>query len=169
MISLAGISTKLVVATGFLFMVSNALSADFAIVVVRGRTADGLTHGTLYANGEMLGACFENDRKKIPKGKYNGVLRQSSGKNFVQGPGGKLGTSGDFLLEIAGVKDRTDILFHAGTKPEHSDGCILCGGAIQENSTWKAPEVLRKLRLLFFDGQDSPIMSPSKTITIEIK
>lgn len=104
-------------------------SEEFLIRIKRSATAkDGLLSGELSVNGESLGTCYENADKMIPKGTYKGVLRYASGKNFVQGPGGVLGHSGDFLVEVAEVPHRTDILFHAGNKKEHSEGCILCGG-----------------------------------------
>lgn len=151
-----------------------AITADrqtFKVVVQRQKTEGGLVIGKLSADGQDLGTCYENAAKKIPAGTYKGVLQTSSQKNFVQGPGGKLGHSGDFLLEVAGVPGRTDILFHAGNKPEHSEGCIMGGPATTDAKTGEhfAPEALRKLRLLFYDGQDRPNGSPDKAITIEIR
>ena len=94
----------------------------------------GLTIGKLSVNGQELGPCYENADKQIPAGAYGGVLRYTSQKYFVQSPGGKLGKTGDFLLEVARVPGRTDILFHAGNKAEHSMGCILCGPASTDSS-----------------------------------
>lgn len=87
----------------------------FAVVIQRSAAMDGLLHGKIFVNGEEIGATYENEEKKIPAGAYKGVLRTKSMKNFVQGPGAKLGKTGDFLLEISGVPKRTDILIHAGS------------------------------------------------------
>lgn len=142
----------------------------FAVVIQRTSTKDGLLNGKISVNGEAIGTTHENAEKKIPAGTYNGVLRTMSMKNFVQGPGGKLGKSGDFLLEIDGVPKRTDILLHAGNKPEHSEGCVMLGPATKNSAGDSiAPDALKKLRLLFYDGEDSPTATPKKTITVEVK
>jgi len=74
--------------------------------------------------GEILvkGITFDTielpwkDNKKniscIPPGVYTWqkIKRTSNGKN---------------ALYIRGVKDRTEILIHYGTMPQHSEGCIL--------------------------------------------
>ena len=148
----------------------SAESKTFAIVVQRENSQDGLVIGNISVNGQKIGTTYENAEKKIPAGTYKGILRYKSSKNFVQGPGGKLGKSGDFLLEIAGVPMRTDILFHAGNKPEHSEGCIMLGPATREPKTNDpiAPEALKKLRVLFYDGADSPNATPDKAITVEV-
>lgn len=142
----------------------------FAIVVKREKSQDGLLVGKVSVNGQAIGTSYENEEKQIPAGTYRGVLRYTSSKNFVQGPGGKLGKTGDFLIEVAGVPKRTDILFHAGNKPEHSEGCIMLGPATRDPKTGDpmAPEALKKLRLLFYDGVDSPPVTPDKAITIEV-
>jgi len=144
---------------------------QFQIIVQRERSENGLIVGSITADGERLGTCYENAEKRIPAGTYKGVLRTKSMKNFVQGPGGCLDKTGDFLLEVADVPKRTDILFHAGNKPEHSEGCIMMGPARRDAGTgeWIAPEALRKLRLLFYDGKDKPSATPNKKITIEVR
>lgn len=143
----------------------------FKVIVQREKTQDGLVTGKLLVNGQETGTCYENAEKKIPAGTYKGVLRYRSNKNFVQGPGGKLGKTGDFLLEVAGVPRRTDILFHAGNKPEHSEGCIMCGPATKDARTGQplAPDTLKQLRLLFYDGVDMPTGTPDKAIQIEVR
>jgi hypothetical protein len=150
---------------------SAAESKPFNVVVQRGKTEKGLVIGKLSVNGKEIGTCYENAEKKIPAGTYKGVLRTKSGKNFVQGPGGKLGKSGDFLLEVAGVPSRSDILFHPGNKKEHSEGCILCGPATKDPKTDAliAPGTLKKLRLAFYDGNDKPTATPDKAIRIEVR
>lgn len=165
-------STSVSVAIGLLLVASSRSAApkEFAITVQRGKTEDGLLVGKISVNGMEIGTCYENAEKKIPAGTYKGFLRYKSTKNFVQGPGGKLGKTGDFLVEVSGVPKRTDILFHAGNKPEHSEGCIMLGPATKDPKTDEpiAPEALKKLRLLFYDGNDSPNGTPDKAITIEI-
>jgi hypothetical protein len=149
---------------------ASAESKPFNVVVQREKTADGLIVGKLLVNGEEISTCYENPKKKLPAGTYKGVLRTKSNKKFVQGPGGKLGKTGDFLLEVAGVPKRSDILFHAGNKPEHSEGCILCGPATKDkHGDPVAPKALKKLRLLFYDGADMPTGTPDKAIKIEVR
>lgn len=148
----------------------NDKSKLFAIVFQRKSTSkDGLVTGTVTVNGTVLGTFYENEDKKIPVGTYKGVLRTTSGKNHAQGPGGKMGNKGDFLIEVAGVSGRTDILLHAGNKKEHSEGCILMGPVQVVSGEKIAPAALKELRKLFFDGEDNPKQSPNKTITIEVK
>lgn len=142
----------------------------FHVVVQRLKTDDGLVIGELSVNGKKLGTCYENDDKKIPAGTYKGVVRTTSMRQHAQGPGGKMGNSGDFLLEVAGVPKRSDILFHAGNKKEHSLGCILCGPVRTDPKTGDrlAPEVLRQMRLMYF-GTDTPDGKPDKEIKIEVR
>lgn len=153
---------------------SSAAAADdakvFHVVVQRLKTVDGLVIGELSVNGKKLGPCYENDDKKIPAGTYKGVVRTTSMRHHAQGPGGKMDNSGDFLLEVAGVPKRSDILFHAGNKKEHSLGCILCGPITKdpESGARLAPEPLKQLRLQFF-GTDTPTGKPDKAIKIEVR
>ena len=86
-----------------------------------------LVPGQIWVNGQVIGRTYESVKYQILPGEYQGTLRYVSGKNFVQGPMGELGTTGDFLLEVSGVSGRTDILFHGGNKPYQSRGCILLG------------------------------------------
>jgi hypothetical protein len=146
-----------------------ATAKKLVVTVQREKTADGLVTGKLLIDGKEAGAVYENDEKKIPAGTYKGVVRTTSGKNFVQGPGGKLGKSGDFLLEIGGVPGRTDILLHPGNKKEHSLGCVLGGPAGKDPKSGDpvAPEALRKLRLAFF-GTDTPTSSPNTEIEVVV-
>jgi hypothetical protein len=135
------------------------------------KTENGLIVGTLYVNDKEIGPVYEHPEKKIaasPAGTpYGGALRQKSDHNFVQNPGGQLGMKGDFLLEITGVKGRTNILFHPGNKPEHTEGCILCGPAMRDKAGIPfAPETLKKLRLAFYDGKDNPTATPNKKIEV---
>ena len=156
-----------------LVAVSVNAQQTFSIVIQRDSVKAGLVYGDIYVNDEHkhIGRTYENDTFKINPGIYKGLMRYNSGKDFVQSPVGALSTKGDFLLEVSGVKGRTDILFHPGNKPHHSQGCILLGPAntgpdgaiyISENHP------LRKLRLMFY-GTDDPISSPNVKIQIEIK
>ena len=148
----------------------------FEIVVTREKSSNNLVTGSISANGERLGACFERDDLKIAAGTYPGFMRYGSVKGFAQGPFGEMGQEGDFLLEIGKVKwsdgkERTNLLFHGGTKPEHSKGCIMLG-AVTRDANGKAvlpdKHPLRLLRLRFY-GTDTPISSPNKSINIVIK
>lgn len=167
----------LVVGASLLACVCSVCHAQqpFHVIVQRGETADGLIHGQLSVNGTEVGPCYERADKHIPAGTYSAHLRYESGKNHVQGFGGKLGKKGDFLLELDDFTDSTGkkwtvVQFHAGNKPEHSDGCILCGPATKEpNGDPIAPETLKKLRLLFYDGKDNPNNTPNKKITVEVR
>jgi hypothetical protein len=168
--SFLGFAATLLTALCLALGPAQAQPPTFKVTVQRGKTADGLVHGRLLVNGQDIGPCYENADRQIPAGTYNGVLRYKSAKNFVQSPGGKLGKSGDFLLEVSGVPKRTDILFHAGNKAEHSEGCILCGPATRDPKTGEAfaPPSLRALRLRFY-GTDTPAGTPSKKIVIEVR
>lgn len=154
----------------FAINLSAAAEKEFHIVIQRKSTSNGLLTGKISVNGKALGTCYENDAKKIPAGKYKGVLRHSSMRGHVQGPGGKMGNEGDFLVEVADVPGRTDILLHAGNKVEHSVGCILLGPVTKdENGAKIAPAALKELRLQFFDGMDDPTASPNKVIIVEVR
>ena len=129
--------------------------------------------GTLTVNGELLGDVLENDALKVAAGKYRGRMRYVSEKNFVQGPLQQMAEQGDFLLEIMGVKGKSNILVHSGTKPWHSEGCILAGAAVKKTVNGKttvhisSDSTLSKLRRKFY-GTDTPKSCPDKRITITI-
>jgi len=137
---------------------------NFNVKLIRKSISNNLVKGKLYVNGEYLGITYENDALKISQGKYPGYLRYVS-----------IGKKGDFLLEIGSVKwsdgkKRTDLLFHGGNKPHHSNGCIMLGGISRdEEGNRYLPEnhTLAKLRKAFY-GTDTPISSPNKKVTIEI-
>jgi Family of unknown function (DUF5675) len=150
------------------------MSEQFQIIVVRNTAKGNLVPGTIWINGDELGKTYENNSLKIPAGDYTGLLRYRSHHHFVQGPLGVMSEIGDFLVEISGVHKRSNILFHTGNKPKHSEGCILLG-PIQSGHT-KSGEVaysvaedspLRRMRLMFY-GKDDPVMSPDKIIKISI-
>jgi hypothetical protein len=163
---------SVVAATSLLLGLPGSAPAEdeFRILVDRSQTVDGLTRGKLSVNGKVLGDCYENASTLIPVGVYKGLLRYKSTKNFVQGPGGKLDREGDFLVEVSEVPGRKDILFHAGNKAAHATGCIMCGPAKRDESGVPfAPEVLKQMRLLFYDNKDIPDSTPNKEIVIEVR
>ena len=150
---------------------------EFSIEIFRRTVQDGLVTGELYLNGKLVGKCYENDEKKISEGEYPGFLRYHSGKNFVAtgvGDGflalAKLGKKGDFLLEVGKTDPRTNILFHGGSKPEQSKGCILLG-PVDKSPTGEVTvdenHPLYKLMVAFY-GTPSPNSTPNKKITIKI-
>jgi hypothetical protein len=144
----------------------------FLIVVQRMAPRGDLVAGTITVNGAEIGGTYENAKVLIPAGEYKGVLRASSESSHEQGPFGMLAKKGDFLLEVAGVQGRTDILFHGGDKPEHSKGCILLGGVTRDPLTrgGVVPDTspLRRLRTLFY-GTDVPNATPDVDISIVIR
>jgi Family of unknown function (DUF5675) len=150
------------------------MSEPFHIVVKRESVKGDLVQGTLYLNGTPLGKTYENKKFKISANDYRGLLRYRSQHHFVQASHGTMGHRGDFLIEIAGVKGRSNLLFHTGNKPSHSQGCVLLGpiksiaekdGDISYMVDQDSP--LRKLRLMFY-GSDEPDSSPDKNISISI-
>lgn len=130
--------------------------------------------GTLSVNGVPLGDVLENEAVRIKAGTYKGVMRYFSKKNFVQGPFGVMGEIGDFLLEVSGVQGRSALLLHTGTKPWHSEGCILAGAAKkvqtggQNRVTIETDSTLRALRKAFYGSDAPPNACPNKTIVFTI-
>ncbi|MDN3654861.1 DUF5675 family protein [Ferruginibacter paludis] len=146
-------------------------ATDFNILIVRGKVENNLVMGQIFLDNKLLGNCYENNDLKIPTGKYSGNMRYHSGKNFVQSELGSLSKSGDFLLEMKDVPGRSDILLHAGNKPQHSKGCILLGPANKsaDQSVFIDKEhPLFKLRIAFY-GTEFPNSCPDKNLIIEIK
>jgi hypothetical protein len=102
------------------------------IRVERRCTEGGLVKGTISLDGREIGAVAENELLRVRAGSYRGAMRFTSGSGHAQGPFGGIAKKGDFLLEIAGARGlagqrKTDVLLHGGTRPEHSEGCILLG------------------------------------------
>jgi hypothetical protein len=148
---------------------------EFLIQITRNNLNGKSLTGTISVNGTEIGSTMENEDYRIVPGSYKGVMRYQSQKYFVQGPNGKMDNTGDFLLEISGVKDwkgrsRDSLLFHGGTKPEHSEGCILLG-AVSKSKNGKRyineSHPLYKLRLMFY-GTETPNSSPNKQITVQV-
>jgi hypothetical protein len=150
------------------------MSELFHIIVKRESVKDNLLRGTMYVNDTLLGRTYENDDLKIAANDYTGLLRYRSQHHFVQSAHGAMGKTGDFLVEVAGVKGRTNILFHTGNKPKDSKGCILLGpikssisptGILTYSVREESP--LRRLRLLFY-GTDEPVSSPDKNVSVSV-
>lgn len=131
--------------------------------------------GDIVVNGKTLGRFYDNPAVMIPAGKYQGLLRYNSDHNFVQSQCGALGTSGDFLLEVANVTGedgvaRTNILIHPGRRPSHSKGCILIPREFDAKGkpiALSAENPLRKLRSEFY-GTDDPNQCPNKAIVVTV-
>jgi hypothetical protein len=160
-------------AVTLLYETSSAKAAsDFVILIEREKPQGQITPGQISVNDVIIGRTYENTELLILPGQYQGVLRYVSHNNFVQGPMGKLGKTGDFLLEVSGAHGRTDILFHGGNKPYQSTGCIMLGPVGRDPATLEATvgpdHPLRKLRKLFY-GTDTPNSTPDKNIIIRIQ
>jgi hypothetical protein len=140
---------------------------ELRVSVRRVSVASDAVYGVLTVDGERIGSTLERKDRLIPIGKYTGKLRYGSTGNRVVGAGGKLGPAGDFLLEIGGVPGRTDILFHAGNRPEHSDGCILVGASGSKDFQPLAPDALVRLRRHFY-GTEYPSACPDVTVIVDI-
>lgn len=132
--------------------------------------------GDIGVNGQNVGRFYENPSKKIAAGTYKGTLRYKSDHNFVQSSCGSLAVTGDFLLEISGVKDaggkaRDGILFHPGSRPSQSAGCILIGARKFDAAKKPLPldddSPLVKIRRAFY-GTDTPNACPDKQIVIVV-
>jgi len=144
---------------------------DFDILVDRQSTIRTLVMGTISVNGTVIGSTYENAALKIATGVFPGNLRYWSGHNFVQGPFGTIGHTGDLLIEV-NVPGHTDVLLHGGNQPGQSAGCILLGGVPKDPDS-QIPyldnnSALRQLRIMFY-GSDVPNSTPDKKITIEIQ
>ena len=168
--------TTLLIITALLAAATIRATDDFRILIDRTELKENLITGTISLNDVPIGNTYENNDVKITPGMYKGLMRYSSSRNFVQGPGGIMGQEGDFLLEASGVRgptgeSRTAILLHGGNKAHHSQGCILLG-PVGRSSIGQAEitkeHPLYKLRLAFY-GTDTPDATPYKNITIEIR
>lgn len=160
--------------TSFLVTIKRLSKAIFKGKNKGGKEVEGVgVIGTLSVNGVPLGDVLETDAVRIKAGTYRGVMRYVSEKNFVQGPLGAMGETGDFLLEVKGVQGRTNLLIHTGTRPWHSEGCILAGAAKKSVVggknvvTINDDTTLKQLRLKFY-GTDTPVQCPNKTIVVTI-
>jgi len=161
------------------------LPNDFRIDLIRTGT-DEVTdkdvkvkrvYGDIGLNNQNIGRFYENPAKLIAAGTYKGALRYQSDHNFVLSSCGIASRTGDFLIEVTGVKDasgkaRTNILFHPGFLPSHSDGCVLFGARKRDGAGGWLPlepdNPLVRIRREFY-GTDNPNACPNKTITIVVK
>jgi hypothetical protein len=153
---------------------------DLVRIGVENVTDRGVTtsriFGDMGVNGANIGRFYENPSTKIAAGTYTGLLRYHSEHNFVQSACGAMFVSGDFLLEISGVRDangvsRTGILIHPGALPSHSTGCILAGARERDATGNLLPlndsSPLVKLRRLFY-GTADPVACPNKSIVVRV-
>lgn len=143
----------------------------FEVTVRRKKAIGGLLAGTLTVNGIYVGTTVERVGVAVEAGRYLGLLRYVSPKGMAQGPFGTYATKGDFLLEAAGVHGKTNILFHGGTLPRHSDGCIVLGPVGVQNGkkyVFDAKGPLYRLRTLFY-GSDVPLSTPAVQIDITVE
>lgn len=165
----------------FLFLILLSLnftlasaSEEFLVEVKRNVLNNNLIEGELFVNKARIGKTYERYDLRISPGIYPGFIRYVSEKHAI-GPFGQIGEKGDFLLEIGDVewsdgKKRTNLLFHAGNKVKHSQGCIMLGPVSRENGVryLKSGHTLSKLREAFY-GKEVPESSPSKNIKILIE
>lgn len=140
----------------------------FEIRVLRKPAEEASIRSTIYVNNQSIGEGLENRDVAIPAGVYSGVLRYVSEKH-AQGPFGSVAKRGDFLLEVAGVRERSNILFHGGTMPAHSRGCILLGAVTRKAGGAQTADdtTLRRLRMKFY-GTDVPDATPAVNVRIVI-
>jgi hypothetical protein len=163
----------------------SSLPNEFKIELIRlgtdeiqdGNVKKKRVFGDIGVNNQNFGRFYENPDVMIPEGTYKGSLRYQSDHNFVVSSCGVAARSGDFLIEVNGVKDanggnRSNILFHPGFLPSHSQGCVLFGARqrdSQGNLLPLAPDYpLVKIRKEFY-GTDNPVSCPNKVITIVVK
>lgn len=164
-----------IVLFGLLLEYATAHADTFLIQIVRQEVTNNLVTGTISVNSIIMGRTYENEALKINEGVYTGYVRYISQAGHVQGPLGNMGDSGDFLLEVGQVKwsdgkNRENLLFHGGDKPNQSKGCVMLGPVPRDSAGNRfLPEehALRKLRTAFY-GTDNPILSPLKKIQIQI-
>ena len=150
---------------------SRADLPTFTIVVERDAPVGEAQPSRIFVNGKEIGPGLERVATKIAAGEYTGKMRYASSKGFAQGPFGGMAHTGDFLLEVSGVQGRTDILFHGGTRPIHSKGCILLGAVRREDGGGAATaddSTLRKLRLAFY-GSEVPTSTPAVDIKVIVR
>jgi hypothetical protein len=76
---------------------------------------------------------------------------------------------GGFLLEVAGVSERSNILFHGGTMPANSRGGILLGAVSRKAGGAQTADdtTLRRIRMKFY-GTDVPDATPAVNVRIVI-
>jgi hypothetical protein len=152
------------------------------VVIKRTIQKDGLIVGSTLVNSDpldfesgLIGDTYEPKDMLISAGSYSGLLRYWSGHNFVSGPFGTIGKTGDFLLEVKGAQSpsgaaKTNVLLHGGNKAIHSTGCVLLGAVGKDPTGVPVLEnehPLRKLRLAFY-GSDAPSSTPNREIVIDV-
>jgi hypothetical protein len=140
----------------------------FPIVLIRDTLKDNLISGKASAQGWDLGTFYENDKLRIPAGTYSATLVFKNDRGIVLGPDARLGTSGDFLIQLS-VKDRSNIFLSYGDKPEMTNGSVMFGAAVANGGAQFGPDPLKTMRLLFYEQNNTPMLTPMKTITVEIR
>jgi len=68
-----------------------------------------------------------------------------------------------------GEPDRGNIFLTVGSKAAQSNGSILMGDPVVKDGVAYSPEALKTMRLLFYEQNDTPMLTPKKTITVEIR
>lgn len=151
----------------------------FQVTVRRGPVKNGLIPGTISVNGLPIGSCYENADHCLPPGTYRGIHHHGTNrkwdKEWVAGRAGRIGTRGDFLLEIRhGLPGRSPVYFLPGDEREatvSSSGSVFCGASSNDDPPYapRAPSTLRALRLAFYGGH-RPSMTPYWTkIEVDIR
>jgi hypothetical protein len=140
----------------------------FPIIFVRESVKDGLITGKVSAQGWDLGTYYENDKLAIKAGVYTGILQKDNKTSIVLGPDGQLGTKGDFLIQLP-VPKREDIFLIYGDQVAQSNGSIMLGAPVTKGGISFAPDAYKTMRLLFYEQNNTPMLTPNKTITVEIR
>ncbi len=115
---------------------------------------------TLSVNGTALGDVYENSRKLIPAGVYPGRRLYVSTKNIVQSGERRLGTRGDFLLQVLKVPRRNSVLILPGDRAAKGGDGVLTGAVVKKGDGWVAPPVLAALRWHFYGTDNAVPLDP---------
>lgn len=111
------------------------------------------TIGELFVDGERICETLEDTvrdlsreekvpgQTAIPAGTYRLILSES--KRF-----------GRILPEILGVPHFTGIRMHGGTKPEHTEGCILVGKNTAPGTLTGSREAMARLMGMLYGKKD---------------
>ena len=109
---------------------------NYTIKVKRGEHKGRLTFS--HGNVSVDTTCWWDPSNKVDAGTYNGSATWMDSKKEDGGiacpwKGGQKYRPGIFLGRGVPTKNGTDssneIFIHKGTKPEHSDGCIVCASS----------------------------------------
>ena len=113
-----------------------------ALELQRHAPAHGGLIGELFLNGKFLCYTLERVGVAIPADAYQVLLNQSPKFRKLMP-----------LLVSAQVPARWGVRMHTGTRPEHSDGCVLVGLARMPNraSIYKTVEAFEQLMTALLD------------------